>query len=330
MWNINNDTPFAVGRGFVRDRDGAELWLVAIKATIAVTPDGSVSLAETQEPVLPAPVQCDPAGQAGLRYESDLMPAKPTTDILLHATAHAPNGEPARSVTVKARVGAIAKTLQVFGDRRWEAGLFTRRLSPAEPFFRMALTWQRAYGGTDPRHGAYDPRNPVGRGFALRPTDLVGTLAPNITYPGIAARPACFAPVSREWSPRAALAGTYDQTWWDERKPLLPDDFDDRFWQAAPGDQQSPRHLVGGEEVELTNLTPSGYWRFKLPRIALNCTTRFGRRLVHHRPDLHSVTIEPDAGRVIMAWGISVPCHHSLYELNGTQVTVKRRVGHGA
>ena len=330
MWAIDNETPFAVARGFARDRDGGELWLVAIKATADVAADGTISLAATQEPVLHAPVPDDPAGEAGLRYEAELLPGKCTTDIVLHATAHAPRGQPTSAMVVKVQVGTVAKTLRVTGDRRWERGRFGLELSPPEQFTSMELTWRRAYGGKDPRQDAHDRRNPIGRGFAVRAEHRAGTLAPNILYPGIDDVPACFAPVARDWMPRVALAGSYDQTWQDTRKPLPPDDFDDRFLQAAPEDQQPRRHLTGGEEVALTNLTPTGQWRFHLPRLALNCTTRFGRRSVHHRPDLQSVTIEPDAGRVIMLWGTSLPCHDTLYELSGARVTLKRRQSNAA
>jgi hypothetical protein len=32
MWVVDNNTPFAVERGFLRDRQGGEVWIVAIKA----------------------------------------------------------------------------------------------------------------------------------------------------------------------------------------------------------------------------------------------------------------------------------------------------------
>jgi hypothetical protein len=312
----------------MRDRDGAELWVVAVKATIAVAPDGALSLAATQEPVLQAPVPlCTPTGAAGLRYESDMLPGKQYTDVIVHATAYAPYGRPARAVTVSAKIGRIAKTLCVVGDRVWENGIGGLRMSPAEAFDTMPLTWQRAFGGEDPRQGERDRRNPLGRGFALRQADLAGRLAPNITYPGIENVPAGLGPVAREWLPRAQLAGTYDKAWQEKRKPLPPEDFDDRFHQAAPADQQVLIGLLGGEEVELINLTSSGKWRFQLPRVALNCATRFGRQLVNRRPELHTVIIEPDAGRVIMVWLTAVPCHYTLYELTGSHITLKRQVG---
>ena len=33
MWGIDNRTPFAVDRTWIRDSEGAEIWVVAVKAT---------------------------------------------------------------------------------------------------------------------------------------------------------------------------------------------------------------------------------------------------------------------------------------------------------
>ena len=43
MWQIDNRTPFAAERGWVRDRDGAEVWLVAVKCTFDILPDGTTA-----------------------------------------------------------------------------------------------------------------------------------------------------------------------------------------------------------------------------------------------------------------------------------------------
>ncbi len=38
---LNNKTPFAAERSWVRDRNGAEVWLVAVKGTFNILPDGT-------------------------------------------------------------------------------------------------------------------------------------------------------------------------------------------------------------------------------------------------------------------------------------------------
>ena len=74
--------------------------------------------------------------------------------------------------------------------------------------------------------------------------------------------PAGFGPIARHWEPRVRWAGTYDKRWQRTRKPLLPDDFDDRFHQCAPEDQQVDGGLIGGELVELLTSRRKAAWRF--------------------------------------------------------------------
>ena len=52
MWQIDNQTPFAAERGWVRDRTGAEVWLVAVKCTFDIDRDGSTAISAEQPPVL--------------------------------------------------------------------------------------------------------------------------------------------------------------------------------------------------------------------------------------------------------------------------------------
>ena len=63
---------------------------------------------------------------------------------------------------------------------------------------------------------------------------------------------------------RVKLAGTYDEKWLNDRFPILPEDFDSRFFNAAPEDQQLDDYRPG-EEVRLHYLTEKGKERFFLP-----------------------------------------------------------------
>ncbi|MCV5264373.1 DUF2169 domain-containing protein, partial [Escherichia coli] len=51
-------------------------------------------------------------------------------------------------------------------------------------------------------------------------------------------RVAGFGPVPPFFEARQTLAGTFDEEWIENRKPMLPLDFDRRFFQSAPADQQ--------------------------------------------------------------------------------------------
>jgi hypothetical protein len=63
-----------------------------------------------------------------------------------------------------------------------------------------------------------------------------------------------FGPVRRDEPPRKNYAGTYDGNWAANRMPLLPEDFDPRFHQAAPTRQIAPDVLQGDEPLKITGL----------------------------------------------------------------------------
>ncbi|CAK8712894.1 DUF2169 domain-containing protein [Candidatus Electrothrix aarhusensis] len=336
MWAIENHTPFAAERCWVRDKNGAEVWLVAVRATFDIYPDGLIEIAKEQGEVCMAPQYTGEPGQSSLLYESDLHHCKAATDVLLHGHAYGPQGREVRHVNVRMQVGRMSKTLRVFGDRSWDKGLMGgMNISGPQPFSKMPITWERAFGGADqkssnPKKHSWEPRNLIGTGFAAEEDHAVGDQLPNIEDPARLISswkdrpvPAGFGPVPGNWQPRLALAGTYDKKWEEEKQPLLPDDFDERFYQCAPEDQQIPGYLHGGEPVELHNLTPQGLLKFKLPTVKLNCTTRFARESIPHEASLHSVILEPDHPRLIMVWHTHLPCHHQVLKLEKTIITDK-------
>lgn len=162
--------------------------------------------------------------------------------------------------------GKLSKTLLVHGPRHWNAGLISLAPSDPAPFTRQAISYDIAFGGIDQANllaeepEAYAP-NPVGLGYATsagiwldgKPLALTEPLSRPIRSPAGRHVPAAFGPVGRGWAPRAGHAGTYDQEWLDDRYPLLPVDFDTRYFQAAPPDQQVAS-LQTGDLIVLRNL----------------------------------------------------------------------------
>ena len=258
MWALDNRTPFAAERTWVRDQNGAEIWIVAVKGTFRIMPDGKVEMSDDQAPIERVPTYRSEPDKSSMLYESDLVQTKPTTDILLHGSAHAPNGKPASQVDVTLKVDDLTKTLRVFGDRTWKSGLLGLSMTNPEPFKVMPITYERAYGGIDqvsdnPKKHGGERRNPVGAGYAMDAEHLIDKKVPNVEDPRhlicswrTQPRPAGFGPIARDWSPRMELAGTYDDKWETERLPLPPEDFSERFFQCAPEDQQPAKYLKGG------------------------------------------------------------------------------------
>lgn len=339
MWQVENCTPFAVERGWVRDRDGAEVWLVALKATFDVLPDGQLTVSATQPPVCLAPQYMGLPGSSSLRHDGDLNLTKRTTDVIALAHACAPAGRTVTQMDVALKVGPIDKVLRVFGNRTWGP----LGISSPESFARIPIVYERSFGGVDiassnPERD-WDDRNPVGTGFAVARKHLSGRGLPNIEDPrhlirawGDRPRPAGFGPIAREWQPRAAWAGTYDEHWMRTRMPLLAEDLDDRYFQCAPMDQQAPAFLLGGEQVTLVGMRPEGTLRFQLPRIHPGFETRFrdGSSVTHPNRRLHTVIFEPDVPRVSLVWHTALPCHDKVYKLSHTIVTIKAPLPHRA
>jgi hypothetical protein len=336
MWQLDNRTPYAAERTWVRDRDGAEIWIVAVKCSFDIHADGTTEVAAAQPPVTQIPEYADPAAPArsSLRHELDLVRTKLTTDVLLLGEAHAPGGAPVTQLEVGFRVGPVLKRLRVTGDRVWQGGA----PSPPRPFATMPIGWERAYGGIDPGsrdspQPQWDERNPIGTGFMLDAAHAEGLPLPNIEYPDQPVQawsdrplPAGFGPLGAHWLQRRGLAGSYDERWQRERQPLLPLDFDDCHYQCAPADQQAPQFLLGGEPVALVHLTPQPEIRFALPRVLLGFETFFsdGTRLLHERPRLHTVILEPSAMRVALVWHSALPCHPKVHKLLNTRIFEKR------
>ncbi len=338
MWLLDNNTPFAAERTWVRDKDGAEIWIVAVRCSFVIEADGQQILAPEQTEVSRIPKFSGEPGLSSLIDECDLVHTKNKTDVLVYGHAYSPSGKAATRQDVRLKIADIDKTLRVHGDRRWEKGLIGIDLSTAEPFKKIPIVYERTFGGTDqkdpnPRKHGWEPKNPIGTGFATRKEYLVDQPAPNIEYPNKPYKdwktgdPAGFGPVARHWVPRVAFAGTYDENWENTKKPLLPSDFDELFYQCSPQDQQVDGFVKGGEVVELRNLTPNGFLSFRLPRISLSLSTSFyDGTNEQHRAACHTVNLYPDRRSFDMVWHSQLPCHHKVNKLKETRIRLKRRI----
>ncbi len=316
MWAIRNHTPYKAKKTWGRDKDGVHEWIVAVKGTYDIQPDGRVVLAEEQLEPLLAPEYYGEPGMSSPRYDADLVAPKPTTDIIVNGTAYAPKGRPSSNFLVSFRLGPVEKAIRVLGNRRWKRGLVGLTPSSTEPITNLPIIYERAYGGydhtdPDPKNQRMDVRNPVGCGVVSKSAHRLGQPLPNFEYPKGSIEksgPAGFGAIDCYWSPRRELMGTYDKTWQQKRLPLLPADWDPHSLLCSPADQRPDSHLLGGEPVELANLTPSNKLSFVLPRVHLTFSTRIDRRREEHRGWLSTVIIEPDYPRVMMVWVTSLTC----------------------
>jgi hypothetical protein len=227
-------------------------------------------------------------------------------------------------------LGVFTKTLQVIGDRYWYGHAISGlHATPPEPFESVPITYERAFGGADTthrdyRHHRFHRQNLVGVGIHSNsdPAVVVGKKLPNVqpfdrvvsTW-GETTDTIGFGFISPQWLPRLSYAGTYNQEWLDGRYPLPPVDFDERFHQAAPEDQQLSA-IRGGEEFSLRHMHPDGEIRYALPRLEVSMTFLFkgqDDQRFNITPD--TLTLFPDQLKFTATWRCAVPCVKKLISL---------------
>lgn len=240
--DLTSLSPLTTASLLWQPRPSAWVLTVVCKATLLLRPGGAV-LAPEQIPVFEAD---EPWGSGGsLRAVSDLVPMKPLVDVLLTGHAHAPGGQPVRSLVARLVVGGVDKAIEVSADRSFNPD---GALVEGARFARMPLSYERAAGGP----GTW---NPVG----VAPGSRVPNLAPpgtRVLAPGEHLEPVGFGPIAPAWPSRRERLGRRAGGWSasDARAPL-PEGLEPVFFNAAPADQQL-QALREDERLVLENLDP--------------------------------------------------------------------------
>lgn len=311
--------------------DGRESLVVVAKGTFDLPLDGrAATLADIQQPLLMADTFFGEPGLSAPREEMDFAPFKPFCDVLVSGKAYAPGGRPVTQLTAGIRVGRVSKAFSVFGSRQWQLGMSGIHAGSPQPFTAQAISYAQAFGGSHPMENIPDMRhcyqhNPSGCGWypdSCDDADIVGRPMPNSEEPGKPIdspsgdfRPMALGPIGRSWPQRARFAGTYDDAWLADCFPFLPGDFDNRYFQAAPEDQQTD-YLRGGEEVLLLNLTSQERAGFRIPEMAVPVTF-FMKKGGHETVSavIDTLLIDTDARQVQLTWRISRPLRRNIFEI---------------
>jgi hypothetical protein len=327
---VINVTPFAAGILPSQDRDGRDLAVAVLKATFRFSPVAPATPAppDVQIPVVGADVHWGDPGTTSVRYASDASPPKPGTDVAVAGHAY---GRGRKEVEAGFRIGALEKTVLVSGPRVWVAG-FPVAIAGPVPFDKIPIRYEGAFGGTYEDGGAPVswPENPVGVGFAKAVVDrapLPSVESRSGRYRSLKDRPAVaglgFIPAG--WKQRARFAGTFDAAWEKGRRPLLPADLDDRFWNAVPQDQVLHPKLAGGESLTLTNLHPEvERVTVQLPRLSLTASFRVRDAETTLVMTADSLLVEPDDGRFAITYRAILPVGDDLKRLKSVVFRQKR------
>lgn len=338
---LTNNTSLQAGFTLAFEPDGRELLVVAVKGTYAIPlePGGTADLVGEQVPLTQADEFTGEPGYSATLYETDYAPRKPRCDILLNGCAYAPGGRATSRITVSLKVRHLTKAFNIVGNRLWRVGMFDCEATEPEPFTEMPISYNNAFGGIDrpsedPATHRWYSLNHAGLGFHedLSLRNLDGKPLPNteemnnpVASPRAKYAPMAFGPLGRAWEPRAQLAGTYDQQWLDNRAPFWPDDFDWRYFQAAPPDQQLDC-LTGGEDVLLRNLTPDGERHFTIPKLDVPVVLVYQQgKDVLTTAVADTLVLEPDNGRFTVTCRLSRPLRKNLFELREVVVGDRRR-----
>ncbi len=333
MLQVKNKSQFKVHITVVPDKEGVDTLLIAVKGTFAI--GEKVTIHPSQVAVAPADVYYGDPDSSSIKTPSDVSLPKPAVDFLLLGHAYTPGGQ-ATQVDVSMRLGTGVKKIRAVGNRTWGSGIFGSKASPPQPFDKIPLTWECAFGGINvhpksPEKKKSEERNPAGKGFHHFGPPKEGTPLPNLEPLHDAYRswkdrpdPVCFAPIAGGWLPRRTFAGTYDQAWQDSRAPYLPKDFDPKFLQIAPPDQIIPG-LVGGEPVEILNASPNGRLSFALPAYAIEAQVSLGNSVEKPAMRLDTVLVEPDDKRVILVWRGALPCDKKALQVREVAIIASPR-----
>lgn len=336
------------------DSDGDLDCVVAMRGTFMHDEGGSLVPAQDQEDFQWEDAYDGDPHTAPMVRQSDLTPEKPGTDVTFLGNAVAPDGKPVPTWDVSIEVGPLRKVLKLYGNRLWEpvvkdawAGFSARqpnkvlkdwRLTEPDVATSVPLCWSKAYGGAVPGTGDpgtetpadVEPYNPLGCGIVNleASADMAAVPAPQITAVDAAsdwrerAEPHGFGPIPPWWRFRQQYAGTYDDTWLNERHPLLPSDFDPGFWQCAHPDLIAIPHLEGAEGYRLENLHPSrAVCEGKLPALTFGVHCVGGDRDEWHVLNLDGVHFDWRSDqRVLLTWRIRFP----LPKAGDTTLTLTR------
>lgn len=328
-----NLTPFAAEPLVLADERGRDLFTCIVKATFALSNrrEGTVlSVAEEQMPVCMTPVHYGDPAKSSLKYEAETAPVKVGTDVALVGHAYATLAQ-ATYLDVSVAVGPARAIVRVFGDRVWTSALGRWVPTQPKPFERMPLVYERAYGGWDrssdeSKKPEFEPRNPVGVGFVSkrRGSPNEGDPVPNledpynpIQSPSDRPTPAGFGFIGAHWQPRTAYAGTYDDTWQQRRMPLLPQDFDRRFYSAAHPRLALQGFLRGGEPVEIVNASPHGILRFTLPTAQpIVALRQADGTIARAAMPLDTIVVNTDEAKLFLVWRASISMIGGIHNIH--------------
>ena len=213
----------------------------------------------------------DKAGKSSIRYESDYVPYKKYTDIVINANGYA-NGK--ESVNFKCSV-------KVFDNNNLKIIDYPLRIKSEKKYEQIGLIWigkerqkelsvpiiyEKSFGGDilkkkkneedEDKYIYTNVYNPVGCGVKKLKNvkKIINSVQIFYEYEKLKDVPAGYGFIDKSWESRLKYAGTYDDAWLKNQHPLPPFDFDEYFNQAAHPKLILKDYIKYGYKIELKNL----------------------------------------------------------------------------
>jgi hypothetical protein len=211
--------------------DGQYILAVLLKRSYCFADRKRCTRAERDRKIITGDQHYKDPMNSSVQFESDFVPYKLATDVVLNGKAYAPGGHPVQELVATLKINEHEKSIYVVGDR--VANYHAQgdpTFSDPKAFAAMDIRYERAYGGVDiyfdRKMQCIYGRNHLGRGYVINNSkEAVDRLAlPNIEDPLDRLTPArlCighfihwerqpmpqgFGWFAKHWRPRSLLAG---------------------------------------------------------------------------------------------------------------------------
>ncbi len=156
-----------------------------------------------------------------------------------------------------------------------------------------------------------------------KPAPSIEHPAQPITSASDTPEPAGYGAISTHWAPRSTFAGTFDDAWRATRMPLMPLDFDARYFNVAHPSLQFEEGLAPRDPIAILGMTPEGLWQVELPALPIVVRGKLDDgRTIEHRPAVDLVLVEPGDDRLELSARCSLPKGRGRTLLREIQVDV--------
>lgn len=235
------------------------------------------------------------------------------------------SAKPVARSRVEVRIGAgFSVAVDVIGKRTWTKRLLRApEASEPQPFTEVPLTVANSFGGAD----TWDelpipfPDNPTGTGFYVSAESAIDKPLPHIEDPaapirkwddrpepvGLGLRPAAFGPHLRQ-----AVEFGKD----GHMTKLHPLFFNTAFPRCVV------REAKAGDAVAVRGMRVDGDWNFALPACPVRAEVSIGGRTHQVEWRYDQLWLEPDHGRVRIAWRF--PFRYTMTPLERRSVHLER------